>query len=70
MPTREAADEIFRALMDSQVNDDLDLILTQKTSGEAAVKVKDAEGDGWIAMYKVHQWNVTLTQSLLQYELR
>ena len=60
--------EVTRALMNA--NEDLDFILTSKTSGEAAVKVKDSEGDGWIALYRVHRWHTTVTQHLLQEELK
>ena len=56
--------------MDETVNNDLDFILTPKTTGEAAVKVKDSDGDGWIAWYRVHRWHTTVTQDLLQEELK
>ena len=45
--------ECYDALI--SVNDDLDFILTDKTVGEAATKVRMSNGDGWVAFYRLHR---------------
>ena len=52
-------DSHILALM--QLDNDLDYILTAKSEGEAATKIRQSKSGGWDAYFRLHRWFTSIT---------
>ena len=65
----QGADCDINALSNA-LSDELDYILTDRTEGEAAARVKKARGKGLQAYYRIHKWFTKTTGPALQEQMK
>jgi hypothetical protein len=53
-----------------EMSSDLDYVLTEKTEGQSAARVKKAPGQGLLALYSVQKWFTQTTGPMLQEDMK